>query len=248
VKLAFRHSRPSPSSLGNRRLPRSDRGALHVSALSFSSSFSISSPPFCAHAGMPTTPVPSTIYFITRGHPRVGGIQPRHSSSARSVLKPTRPSTPTDPFNAKPCTPTLTPLSATLTKNRGRGTNSASGPCRVVLPWRPVSPVQLLNLELLSLSLSLSLRSPQVSCELLAPSLEGSTVSPVAASISPLSATFTKNPGEGGTDFSLCKLLPHLGGKASLRRYRRAKMIRWLPMEIVGAQFIAPYPDKQANQ
>ena len=166
MKLAFRHSRPSPSSLGNRRLPRSDRGALHVSALSFSSSFSISSPPFCAHAGMPTTPVPSTIYFITRGHPRVGGIQPRHSSSARSVLKPTRPSTPTDPFNAKPCTPTLTPLSATLTKNRGRGTNSASGPCRVVLPWRTVSPVQLLNLELsASASASASaLRRSAVSC------------------------------------------------------------------------------------
>jgi oxygen-dependent protoporphyrinogen oxidase len=38
-----------------------------------------------------------------------------------------------------------------------------------------------------------------------------------------------KKPGEGGTDFSLCKLLPHLGGKAGLRQYRRAEMIRWLP-------------------
>jgi oxygen-dependent protoporphyrinogen oxidase len=79
------------------------------------------------------------------------------------------------------------------------------------------SPVQLLNLELFSL------RSPQaVSCEL-------SAINPVAASVSLLSATLTKNSGEGGTDFSLCKLLPHLGRKAGLRQYRRAEMIRWLP-------------------
>ena len=81
------------------------------------------------------------------------GIPSLSANSAHSVLEPTGPSTPTDPFNAKPCTPTLTALSATLTKNLG----------------------------------------------------------------------------EGGTDFSLCKLLPHLGGKASLRQYRRAEMIRWLP-------------------
>ena len=86
------------------------------------------------------------------------------------------------------------------------------------------SPVQLLSLALFSV------RSPQaVSCELLALSLEGSTVSPVTASVSPLSATLTKNSGEGGTDFSLYKLLPHIGGKASLRQHRRAEMIRWLP-------------------
>jgi hypothetical protein len=64
------------------------------------------------------------------------------------------------------------------------------------------SPVQFLNLS--------------AGCELPALSREGSAVGPVAASVSPLSATFTKNLGEGGTDFSLCKLLPDLGGKASL--------------------------------
>ncbi len=83
------------------------------------------------------------------------------------------------------------------------------------------SSVQLLNLELFSLR----------SCELLALSLEGSAVSPVRASVSPLSATFTKNLGEGGTDFNPCKLLSYLDGKVSLQRYRRAEMIRWLPEE-----------------
>jgi oxygen-dependent protoporphyrinogen oxidase len=77
------------------------------------------------------------------------------------------------------------------------------------------SPVQFLNLS--------------AGCELLAQSREGSAVSPAAASVSPLSATLTKNMGEGGTDFSLCKLLSHLGGKASLQLYHRAEMIRWLP-------------------
>jgi hypothetical protein len=223
VNLAFHPSRPSPSSPRNRRLPRSGRGALcvgvypdRVGALSFPSSFSISSLPLCAHAGTPTTPVPSAIYFITRGHPRVGGIQPRRSSSVNSVpgtchgsvvaLKPTRAVSRVDPLSAKAPTPSLTPLSAMLTKNRGEGASSASGPRRVVLPWMTASSVQLLNLELFSLR----------SCELLALSREGSAVSPVPASVSPLSATFTKNLGEGGTDFSLCKLLPHLGGKASL--------------------------------
>jgi hypothetical protein len=127
--------------------------------------------------------------------PRVVGIQPRRSSSVNSVhsaLKPTRSSSPIDPFNAKAPTPSLTPLSATLTKNRGEGANSASGPCRVVLPWMTASPVQFLNLS--------------AGCELLALSREGSAVSPVAASVRPLSATFTKNPGEGGTDFNPSKL------------------------------------------
>lgn len=32
-----------------------------------------STSPLCAHAGIPATPVPSIVYFITRGHPRVGG-------------------------------------------------------------------------------------------------------------------------------------------------------------------------------
>ena len=234
VNLAFHPSRPSPSSPRNRRLPRSGRGALcvgvypdRVGALSFPSSFSISSLPLCAHAGTPTTPVPSAIYFITRGHPRVGGIQPRRSSSVNSVpgtchgsvvaLKPTRAVSRVDPLSAKAPKPTLTPLSATLTKNRGEGANTASGPCRVVLPWMTASPFQFLNLS--------------ACCELLALSLEGSAVSPVRARVSPLSATFTKNLGEGGTDFNPCKLLSHLDGKVSLQRYRRAEMIRWLPEE-----------------
>jgi protoporphyrinogen/coproporphyrinogen III oxidase len=77
------------------------------------------------------------------------------------------------------------------------------------------SPVQFPNLS--------------AGCGLFAQNREGSAVSPVAASVSSLSATFTKNLGEGGTDFSLCKLLPHLGVRVSLQRYRRAEMIRWLP-------------------
>ena len=138
MNIDFQPRPASPSSLRNRRLPRPGRGALRagvypdpVGALSFSSSFSRSSLPLCAHTGTPTTPVPSTIYVITRGHPRVGGIQPRRSSSVNSVhgacpgpvgaLKPTHSSMQTNPFNAKPCTPTLTPLSATLTKKQRGG-------------------------------------------------------------------------------------------------------------------------------
>lgn len=92
-------------------------------------------------------------------------------NSVHSALKPTRSYSPVDPFDAKAPTPSLTPLSATLTKNRGEGAKSASGPCRVVLPWMTASSMQLLNLELFSLR----------SCELLALSLDGSAVSPVAA-------------------------------------------------------------------
>ena len=193
MNLLFQPRRPSPSSLRNRRLPRSDRGALCVSALSFSSSFSTSLLPLCAHAGTPATPLPSAIYFISCGHPRVEGTRTRRSHSRNSVQdacpgslgapKPTRPSTPADPFNAKPSTPSLTPLYATLTKNRGEGANSASGPCRAVLPRMTAFPVQFLNLS--------------AGYELLAQSREGSAVSPVAASVSPLSATLTKNQGEG---------------------------------------------------
>jgi hypothetical protein len=157
VNLLFQPRRPSPSSLRNRRLPRSDRGALCVSALSFSSSFSTSLLPLCAHAGTPATPLPSAIYFISCGHPRVEGTRTRRSHSRNSVQdacpgslgapKPTRPSTPADPFNAKPSTPSLTPLSATLTKNWGEGANSASGPCRAVLLWMTAFPIQFLNLS-----------------------------------------------------------------------------------------------------
>jgi hypothetical protein len=136
----------------------------------------------------------------------VGSIQLRHSSSVNSVrgacpdpvgaLKPTRPSTPADPFNAKPSTPSLTPLYATLTKNRGEGANSASSPCRVVLLWMTASRVQFLNLC--------------AACELLAQSREGSAVRPVAASVSPLSATLTKKQGGGAPASHLTSRRPIL--------------------------------------
>jgi oxygen-dependent protoporphyrinogen oxidase len=49
------------------------------------------------------------------------------------------------------------------------------------------------------------------------------------ANANPFIRNVYENLGEGGTDFSLCQLLRHLGGKVSLQRYRRAEMIRWLP-------------------
>ena len=195
MNLAFQPSRPSPSSLRDLR-------ALCV-ILSFLFLYLLASAPRTRRNAH--NPGPFSHLLHNSRTPRVGGIQPRPSPSVNSVhsaLKPTRSSSPVDPFDARAPTPSLTLLSATLTKNRGEGANSASGPCRVVLPWMTASPVQFLNLS--------------AGCELPALSREGSAVGPVAASVSPLSATFTKNLGEGGTDFSLCKLLPDLGGKASL--------------------------------
>jgi hypothetical protein len=49
------------------------------------------------------------------------GIPSFAVNSARPALRPTRSSTRIDLINATPRTPTLTPLSATLTKNKGEG-------------------------------------------------------------------------------------------------------------------------------
>jgi protoporphyrinogen/coproporphyrinogen III oxidase len=52
------------------------------------------------------------------------GIPSSSANSAHSALRPTRPSSRIDLFNATPRTPTLTPLSATLTKNKGEGSGA----------------------------------------------------------------------------------------------------------------------------
>jgi hypothetical protein len=106
------------------------------------------------------------------------GIPPFSANSVYSALKSTRPFTPTGPSNAKTRTPSLTPLSATLTKNKGEGVRSASSPCRVILPRMTASSAQLLNLEISNQ------RWPQ------------------AVRISPLSATLTENTGEGAQSAS----------------------------------------------
>jgi hypothetical protein len=191
VNIAFQPRRASPSSLRN-------LCALRASALSFSCSFSRTSLPLCAHAPTPTTPVPSTIYFITRGHPRVGGTHPRRLSSvnsAHSALRPTRFVSPVDPSKLvrphldlprPPLTAvTITPLSAMLTKNKGEGAGPKGDPGPVLLPGMTAYPLPILPPPL----------SRAVRCELLALSLEGSTVSSAPAGVSPLSATLTKKPG-----------------------------------------------------
>jgi hypothetical protein len=142
----------------------------------------------------------------------VGGIQPGRSSSVNSVhsvLRPTRSistvgplkamrstaaspreSTPLQPFTAAPSgelTPRLNPLSVTLTKNKGEGADASGVPGPVIHPGTPASSLAILPPP----------PSRAVSCEPLALSLEGSTVSSAPASVSPLSATLTKRPGGG---------------------------------------------------
>jgi oxygen-dependent protoporphyrinogen oxidase len=130
----------------------------------------------------------------------VGGTQPRRLSSvnsAHSALRPTRFVSPVDPsklvrphldLHRPPLTVmTVTPLSATLTENKGEGAAPTGDPGPVFLRGMTASPLPILLPPL----------SRAVRCEPLALSLEGSTASSAPARVSPLSATLTKNPGGG---------------------------------------------------
>jgi oxygen-dependent protoporphyrinogen oxidase len=119
-------------------------------------------------------------------------------NSAHSALRPTRFVSPVDPSKLvrphldlprPPLTAvTITPLSATLTKKQGEGAGPTGNLGLVILPGMIASPLPILLPPL----------SRAVRCELLALSLEGSTVSSApAASVRPLSATLTKNTGGG---------------------------------------------------
>src|SRR5208282_5461910 len=198
---------------------------LRVSALSFSSSsssFSRFYRPLCAHAGTPTTPVPSAIYFITRGHPRVGGIHPLRSSSvnpAHSALKPTRSFSAADPLSAKAPTATLMPLYATLTKKPG-GQSPAAGrsilPKIAALPPRRLSPPPPLPIscELSTVSLILATSRPKL---------------PTSPSVSLLYATLTQNQGGGS-------LAAHSAARGVILPRMTASRLRLFNLELLNAR------------
>jgi hypothetical protein len=198
VHIDFQPRPASPSSL--RKLC-----ALRVSALSLSPFFFRHSPPLCAHAGKLTTPAPSAVYFITRVHPRVGGLQPRRSSSVNpvhSALKPTSSVSPIDPLPLFPRPPlpamAVTPLSATLTKKQGGGPQITHARWINILST-PAPHFQFSNLQ------PRNPHQPRAANSVLATShssLATSSFYPIKADLTPLSATLTKNMGEGANSAS----------------------------------------------
>ncbi len=130
------------------------------------------------HAGNAANPFRSCVYFITRAHPGGGGLPSFSVNSVPSALKPTRSSRPTDPFDS---------LDRLVVY---------PGPRRAPIPKSlPVSDLCVLCVSVFSSPKLSPFKSGHPPSHLL-PFVDALDA---ASSVSPLSATLTKNTRGGGT-------------------------------------------------